>query len=74
MKVRVKLFATLREGRFEEEVRECDQTTTVGQVLEDLKIPETEVKIIFVNNRHAQIDRELRDGDVVGLFPPIGGG
>jgi len=74
MKVKVKLFATLRNGLFEEEVRQYDPEFTVGQVLEDLNIPETDVKIVFVNNRHAKLDRELCDGDVLAIFPPIGGG
>ena len=74
MKVKVKLFATLGKGRFEEEVRQYDPEFTVGQVLDDLNIPKSEVKVVFVNNRHAGMDRELRDGDVIGLFPPIGGG
>ena len=74
MKVTVKLFATLRDGRFEVEDRRYDRATTVLQVLEDLNVPETEVKIVFVNNRHAKLDRELSDGDVLGIFPPIGGG
>ena len=74
MKVTVKLFATLREGHFEEEVKQFDPDFTVGQVLEDLNIPESEVKIIFVNNRHAGMDRGLCDGDVLAIFPPIGGG
>ena len=74
MKVTVKLFATLRDGRFEVEDRRYDRATTVLQVLEDLDVPETEVKIVFVNNRHAKLDRVLSDGDVLGIFPPIGGG
>ena len=74
MNVTVRLFATLREGRFEEEVRQYDRRTTVGDIADDLDIPETEVKIVFVNNRHAGVDLELHDGDVVGIFPPIGGG
>ena len=74
MKVTVKLFATLRDGRFEVEVRQYDPKMTVRQVLEDLAIPETDVKIVFVNNRHAKLDRVLADGDVLGIFPPIGGG
>ncbi len=74
MKVRVKLFATLREWRFEEAFRQLCPKTTVGQVLENLNIPESEVKIVFVNNRHARKDRELCDGDVLAIFPPIGGG
>ena len=74
MKVKIKLFATLREGLFEEEVRQYNPETNVGQILDDLNIPEGEVKVVFVNNRHAGIDRELRDGDVLAIFPPIGGG
>lgn len=74
MNVRVKLFATLRDGRFDEEVRCYESGTTVGHVLDDLNIPEIEVRIVFVNSRHAQPDRELTDGDVIGIFPPIGGG
>ena len=74
MTVTVKLFATLRDGRFEEEVRHYDPGCTVGQVLEVLGILESEVKVVFVNNRHAGLSRELRDGDVLALFPPIGGG
>lgn len=74
MKVKVKLFATLSKGRFEEEVRQYDPEFTVGQVLDDLNIPESEVKVVFVNNRHAGIDRVLSDADVLAIFPPIGGG
>jgi molybdopterin converting factor small subunit len=74
MNVTVRLFATLRDGRFEEEERQYGPEATVGQILDDLNIPESEVKIVFVNNRHARVDRELEDGDVVGIFPPIGGG
>jgi sulfur carrier protein len=74
MKVRVKLFATLRNGRFEEEVREYGADTSVDQVLEDLNIRQTELKIVFVNNRRVLLDYTLADGDVLGIFPPIGGG
>lgn len=74
MKVKVKLFATLREGRFEEDMRECEPGKTVGWLLGELNVPASEVKIVFVNNRHAKLERELCDGDVVGIFPPIGGG
>jgi molybdopterin converting factor small subunit len=74
MKIRVKLFATLRDGRFEEDVREYAARTSVGHILEDLEIPESDVKVVFVNNRHARLDQTLKDGDVLGVFPPIGGG
>ena len=63
-----------RDGRVEEEVRQYESGATVGRVLEDLNILEDDVKIVFVNNRHAKADHQLGDGDVVGVFPPIGGG
>jgi molybdopterin converting factor small subunit len=28
----------------------------------------------IVNDRHEEEDRVLRDGDRIGMFPPIGGG
>ncbi len=74
MKVKVKLFATLGKGRFEEDIRQYSPETTVGQVIDDLNIPVGDVKIVFVNNRHVAIDRELHEGDVLAIFPPIGGG
>lgn len=74
MKLTVRLFASLRDGRFEAETRRYGPDTTVGDVLADLGIPESAVKLVFVNNRHARADVVLRDGDVLGIFPPIGGG
>lgn len=74
MKITVKLFATLREGRFDKKSIECAEGATVDTILGDLDIPRKKASIIFVNNRHAGLDRELSDDDVLALFPPIGGG
>jgi sulfur-carrier protein len=74
MKVTVKLFATLRDGLFDEEVREYGPGTTVASIINELKLPLDRVKVVFVNNRHAAKDRELKDGDILALFPPTGGG
>jgi sulfur-carrier protein len=74
MKVTVKLFAKLRKGRFDLETREYSPGTKISQVIDELNIPKDKVSIIFVNNRHAEPDRQLDDGDVVAFFPPIGGG
>jgi len=77
--VRVRLYATVRryappgchEGTFSVELPE-------GSKLEDLYrrlgIPEREVKQSFVNGRRAEPDQVLREGDEVGVFPPIAGG
>ena len=74
IKITVKLFAALRKGRFEKEPRKYSSGTTVKQVIDELNIPRDQAAIIFVNNRHAKLEYQLSDGDVVAFFPPIGGG
>lgn len=48
--------------------------TSLGALAESLKLPPDEVKICFVNGRICEPDTILKDGDEVGIFPPIGGG
>lgn len=74
MEITVKLFATLRKGRFEIDVREISPDTPIKQLIDDLDIPQDQVAIIIVNNRHAKLDQKLSAGDVVAFFPAIGGG
>ena len=74
MRVTVKLFATFRTGRFNAEMREYPPGTAVGHILEELDLPEKELGAIFVNYRHAEKDYELKEGDVVSIFPLVGGG
>jgi sulfur-carrier protein len=74
MRITVKLFATLRIGRFDVEVHEYPAGTTIGRVIESLNIPEREAALLFVDGRHAEPDRELSDGETIAIFPPVGGG
>ncbi len=74
MRVTVRLYATLREGRKPEEEIEAPSRTTVGELMGILKIPESAVTLVFVNGVHAAQDTTLREGDSIALFPPIGGG
>jgi len=48
--------------------------TTVGGLLDHLAIGEDEPKIVFLNGIHARSDDPLKEGDRVGVFPPIAGG
>jgi molybdopterin synthase sulfur carrier subunit len=79
MEIEVKLFATLRDylpkgsDQFSCKV-EMDSTDTVRDVLEKLKIPEEMPKIILVNGVHSNLDRVLKFGDVLSVFPPVAGG
>ncbi|MEI8131625.1 MAG: MoaD/ThiS family protein [Leptolinea sp.] len=80
MRVTVKLFATLKEYApvqglsgtpFDMDVPE---TTTLGDIIEILKLPVAEVKIPFVNGIVKSFDWKLNPGDDLGIFPPVGGG
>jgi len=76
--VQVKLFATLRH-RFPdlaigEAIKlELAAGTTVAQLIQQLELPDR-AKVVFVNNIIREEDHVLQAGDVVGIFPPVGGG
>ncbi len=76
MKITVKLFAFLRQGRFK--IRECyyPEGVTVGQVLDSLSITreEMEIGIIFINGKRAEFDTILKADDILAIFPPVAGG
>ncbi len=79
MKVELRLFASLRqylpgESKNNEGTTRFRDGITVNGVLEDLGIPRETVKIMFLNGTHATGDEVLREGDRLGIFPPVAGG
>lgn len=74
MQVTVKLFATFRSGRFEAELIEYPEGTTVGEVVNSINLPEKDLGIMLVNSRHVKLSHTLVDGDTLALFPLLGGG
>lgn len=74
MEVNVRLFATLRDGRFKEEKANVNENTQVKDVISKYDISKEEVKICLVNGRDAEFDQTLKNGDTLSLFPPVGGG
>jgi len=74
MKVEIRLFASLRKYGLPQEEMELAEGTTVGNLLEKIGIPPSEVAITLVNGRHAQEELPLNDGETLALFPPIAGG
>lgn len=74
MRVTIKLFATLRQGRFDIDNFDLPPGTTPGDVVRRINIPEKEVTLIFINGRHGDLRSELHDGDTLAMFPPVGGG
>ena len=74
IKVTVRLFATLRQGRFKEQVLDYEEGTTVADVIEQLNVPHKELGIVFLNGKHSELQQTLRDKDILSIFPPVGGG
>lgn len=79
MQVRIKVFGTLQKYLHSSDGRhhfimELKSGTTAGDVLSELKIPEQTIKMIFVNGKFSNENIVLKAGDVLSLFPPVGGG
>ena len=74
MQVTVKLFASFRTGRTPIEVCDYPDGTTVEQVVAQKGIPVADLGIMLLNHRHVHLDRVLADGDVLAIFPLLGGG
>jgi len=72
--VEVRLFATFREGRQNKYFLELDDGTTVLDVLNLLNINPEEASIILINGKNVDVTKVLSNGDVLSLFPPVGGG
>lgn len=74
MNITVKLFASFRAGRFDIETGDYPEGTTVADVADSLSLPQSELGIMMINNRHVKLDRQLAEGDILALFPLLGGG
>ncbi|HUX36587.1 MAG TPA: MoaD/ThiS family protein [Rectinemataceae bacterium] len=74
MKVTVKLFASLRTGRFDEALIELGKAATIADAIAASGLRVGEATVIFKNARHAEPGESLAEGDSLSLFPPVGGG
>ncbi|MFZ5974160.1 MAG: MoaD/ThiS family protein [Bacillota bacterium] len=74
MQVKVRLFATLREGRGKEVMVDLPDGGTAQNIIESLKIAREDVAILLINGRDGRLDTQLAGTDVVSIFPPVGGG
>ncbi|OQY59356.1 MAG: molybdopterin synthase sulfur carrier subunit [Desulfobacteraceae bacterium 4572_88] len=73
--VSIRLFATL--NKFMPEFPDNYPITpgmAIRELLEKLKVPNTEAKLIFVNGVKQDLGFTLNGGERVGVFPPVGGG
>ena len=74
MQIEVRLFAGLRADRFKTRAMEVRDGSRLRDVLSRLDIPEEDVSLPLVNGRYSAMDRALKSGDVLSLFPAVGGG
>ena len=72
--IEVRLFAGLREGRQKVYQMEPDSIGTIQDIMDILQIPRSEVNIMLVNGFHKDPQTQVKDEDIVALFPAVGGG
>ena len=72
--IEVRVFATLRQGREKITMISSEGITCVGDILDFMDIPREEVSILLINGFHQKPETQVKDGDIVALFPPVGGG
>jgi molybdopterin converting factor small subunit len=74
MQIKVRLFATLREGRGKEMFLDLEEGAKPQDIIAKLQIPVQDVAILLINGRDGKLDTVLINSDVVSIFPPVGGG
>ena len=70
--IEVRLFATLRENRGK--ILYLEPFNTIEDLINHLNIPAEEVAICLVNGFHSNLDKKIKDKDIIAIFPPVGGG
>ena len=83
--IRVRYFASLRErmSRGEDQLEVFVDQQTVADVLAQLTLPDgqtiqelsmAETMMLSVNHEMVDRDHVVKDGDEIGIFPPVTGG
>ena len=56
------------------EEMQVEDGISIADLYEFLNIPVEEIKLAYVNGIFCEPDTILKEGDEIGIFPPIGGG
>ena len=83
--IRVKYFASLRErmNRGEDQIEVFEDQLTLADVLARLTLPDgrtlqqlslAEPMMFSVNHEMVDMDHVVKEGDEIGVFPPVTGG
>ena len=73
--IEIKLYATLQP--YAPSNASCypiEAGTSIEQLIQTLKIPKDQVKLVFANGVKCGLETPLKAGDRIGIFPPVGGG
>lgn len=70
----IKLYGVFRIGRFKQKQLEFATGICVDDVVEQLQLNRQLLGIILINDRHADINSTLVDGDTLALLPILEGG
>ena len=68
----MKLFLHLRKNQ--SQTVELTDGSKARDLVRRLGIRLEEVGVLSINDRQAALDQQLKDGDVISIIPPIGGG
>jgi len=72
--IEVRLFASLRQDREKTQFFEASGFESAAGLLAALGIGKADVAILLINGRHSKPEDPVKDGDIIALFPPVGGG
>ena len=76
MKVTITLYGMLRKKR--QDLVDTDHIVTeaasVGELIAELNLSKPQMLILFINGKRAGVEALIEDGDVIKIFPLLGGG
>ena len=74
--VTIQLFAQYRENRFKVKERVYPSGTTAQDIIDELGFSEYELNlgVLMINFKHEKKEYVLQEGDILALFPEVGGG
>ena len=80
MKIEIRLLTQLKsylpnsDIAGDTQIIDLKNDTTIKDVMMELGIPLDMPKVIMLNEKQGNLEDDLKDGDRITVFPPVGGG
>jgi len=74
MIVNVKLVGLLKTGRFKQRELQCQEGSSIQEIVKQLELPEQHLGIILLNGFHVSTETRLEPDDKLVLLPFVDGG